>query len=133
MTLFERIIAREIPAYIMYEDEAFIAFLDIAQATKGHTLVVPKTVSESFLTTDPEILENLIALAQKLAIEIVDAYGAKGVNILMNSGTIAGQTVPHVHLHIIPRYDESELVIKTQPHDYDIREIHDIFLSSDKA
>ena len=108
-TLFEKIIKREIPSKIVYEDEDVLAFLDISQATQGHTLVVPKRVTENVLTADKETIAKVNIVAQKLAIELVDIFKAQGVNILSNANAVAGQTVFHYHVHVIPRYSEAEL------------------------
>jgi histidine triad (HIT) family protein len=106
--IFEKIIAREVPADIVYEDETVIAFLDISPIRKGHTLVVPKKKFENIFDGDPETLEHMIRAAQKIARALVHATGAHGVNILMNNGHAAGQDVPHAHMHIIPRFKRGE-------------------------
>lgn len=108
-TLFNRIINREIPAYIIYEDDKVIAFLDIAQNTKGHTLVVPKVITESVLTADEDTIACVNIIAQRLALKLSDVLKASGVNILTNANPVSGQTVPHYHVHVIPRYTEDEL------------------------
>ena len=109
MCIFCKIIKGEIPNHTLYEDDQVIAFLDISQVTKGHTLVVPKTHYDNFLTCDDETLAHLMKV--KLANRIVDKTQAKGVNILSNTGEHAGQTVMHFHVHIIPRYDENDACI----------------------
>lgn len=104
MTVFERIIKREIPAYIVYEDELVIAFLDISQVTKGHTLVVPKKVYKDVFELDDEIAGHLFKVAVKLSKGIKKAFKAEGLNIVNNNGSEAGQEVFHYHIHLIPRY-----------------------------
>lgn len=111
MCIFCKIIQGEIPNYTVYEDDKVLAFLDIAQVTKGHTLVIPKTHYENFLVCDDEILSHLMKVTQNLAKHIVEKTQAKGVNILSNVNEQAGQTVPHFHVHIIPRYDEHDACI----------------------
>ena len=111
MCIFCKIIKGEIPNNTLYEDDQVIAFLDISQVTKGHTLVVPKTHYDNFLTCDDETLAHLMKVTKKLANRIVDKTQAKGVNILSNTGEHAGQTVMHFHVHIIPRYDENDACI----------------------
>ena len=106
MTIFEKIIQREIVADIIYEDDDVLAFLDITQVTKGHTLVIPKKHSSSILDTDPLVLSKVMQVTQYLAVQIKNTFNAKGVNILTNANEAAGQTVFHFHVHIVPRYDE---------------------------
>lgn len=104
MTVFERIIKREIPAYIVYEDDLVIAFLDISQVTKGHTLVVPKKVYKDVFELDDDIAGHLFKVSVKLAKGIKKAFKAEGLNIVNNNGSEAGQEVFHYHIHLIPRY-----------------------------
>lgn len=111
MCIFCKIIKGEIPNHTLYEDDQVIAFLDISQVTKGHTLVVPKTHYDNFLTCEDETLAHLMKVTKKLANRIVDKTQAKGVNILSNTGEQAGQSVMHFHVHIIPRYDENDACI----------------------
>lgn len=115
-TIFSKIIRKEIPSYILYEDDLVIAFLDISQATKGHTLVVTKGVYETILEVPEETLKHLFSVVQKLSGKIMKAFNAKGLNILNNNGSIAGQTVFHYHVHILPRYDDKEIDIKFVNH-----------------
>lgn len=123
-TIFNKIIKREIPSKIVYEDEDTLAFLDISQNTKGHTLVIPKQETASLLTAPKEVVEKVNTVAQKLAQDYMNIFDAKGVNILSNAGEIAGQTVFHYHVHVIPRYTEEELIFKTQETDFDLDAIH---------
>jgi histidine triad (HIT) family protein len=108
-TIFEKIISRDIPAHIVYEDDQAIAFLDISQATKGHTLVVPKKAYANIYEVDTDVLKHLIAITQKLAIVVKDAFHASGVNILSNNDEMAGQTVFHFHFHVIPRFSKDDV------------------------
>lgn len=110
MTLFEKIVNREIPANIIYEDDDVIAFLDINPVTKGHTLVCPKQAYTCFSQCPSEVLNKVINVSQKLALKIMSKLNAKGINILTNENEIAGQTIFHLHFHIIPRYDESDQI-----------------------
>lgn len=108
-TLFERIANKEIPSYTVYEDDLVIAFLDISQITKGHTLVVPKKAYATILDVPEETLKHLIVVAKKLSQALYKAYALRGLNIINNNGVVAGQSVFHFHLHLIPRYEVSEL------------------------
>ena len=108
--IFCSIAAHEIPSSLIYEDESVLAFLDLSQVTKGHTLVVPKKHYANILECDPDTLAHLIQVTQMLAKRIMDRCHAKGVNILNNCNEVAGQSVMHLHFHIIPRYDEKDAV-----------------------
>ena len=102
--IFCRIIDGEIPCNKVYEDDDVLAILDISQTTRGHTLVMPKRHYESFLSCPGETLEKVMKVAQRIGQAAVSVLGADGVNILANCGEAAGQTVPHFHVHVIPRY-----------------------------
>lgn len=108
MCIFCEIIAGNIPCYTVYEDEKVLAFLDISQVCKGHTLVVPKQHYANFLECDPTLLQHLIQVAQMLGNHLVETCEAKGMNILSNVHEVAGQSVDHFHIHLIPRYHESD-------------------------
>ncbi len=116
MTLFQKIIDREIPAYIIYEDEFTLAFLDITQATPGHTLVIPKTATDSFMSADIETLAHVQATAQHVAKKLQAALNVNDFNIISNAGPLSGQTVFHYHVHIIPRYSDKDLIIEHGSH-----------------
>ena len=123
-TLFKKIIDKEIPAKVVYEDEDVLAFLDISQNTKGHTLVIPKEETRSVLSADEKVIAKVNTVAQKIAKDMINIFDAKGVNILTNAESVAGQTVFHYHVHVIPRYTEDELVFKTTENDLDIGQVH---------
>ena len=108
MCIFCKIIEKSIPATILYEDQTVIAFLDISQTTRGHTLVVPKEHFADIEDIDDDTLAHLIKVVKKLSVKIKTKMGANGINILNNNGLAAGQTVEHLHFHIIPRYDEHD-------------------------
>jgi len=108
MCIFCKIIAKEIPSSIIYEDEKVIAFLDISQATRGHTLVVPKEHFANIYSVDEETLSYLIKVVQKLSVKLKSKLDANGINVLNNNELSAGQTIEHLHFHIIPRYDEHD-------------------------
>ncbi len=106
--IFCKIINNEIPSYKLYEDESVLAILDISQATKGHTLVLCKEHYETLLDIPEETLSHMMKITKILAQRIVERTGAKGFNILNNNCEAAGQSVPHFHIHIIPRYDNKD-------------------------
>lgn len=111
MTIFEMIIDRKIPSHILYEDDLVIAFLDISQATKGHTLVVPKKPFENIFDIPEDLLKHLIGVTKKLSEAIKSAFNASGINLVNNNGKSAGQTVFHFHFHIVPRYENDNFNI----------------------
>ena len=102
--IFCKIIDGEIPSTRVYEDEDVLAILDISQTTRGHTLVMPKKHYDSLLSCPADTLTKVMMIAQRIGQAEVSVLGAKGVNILANCGEAAGQTVPHFHVHVIPRY-----------------------------
>ncbi|MDR1782613.1 MAG: HIT family protein [Bacilli bacterium] len=108
--IFCKIVNGEIPSYKVYEDNDFLAFLDISQVTKGHTLVIPKKHYQDIHEIDVETMSNLYKVVHQLANDITSKTKAKGVNILNNNGLVAGQTVFHFHVHIIPRYDDNDKI-----------------------
>ena len=110
-TIFSKIINRELPSYIIYEDDIVISFLDISQITYGHILVVCKKEYENIFDIDDNSLSHLITVVKKLSIKIKDTLGCKGVNIINNSGKGSGQTVFHFHIHIIPCYENEKINI----------------------
>lgn len=108
-SIFSKIIAKEIPAHFVYEDDRVVAFLDISQATKGHTLVVTKEEYTDILGMPEELSAHLFKVVTLLSKAITKAFNPQGVNILSNNGETAGQTVFHFHMHIIPRYEKSDV------------------------
>lgn len=106
--IFCKIVKGEIPCYKVYEDADVLAFLDISQTTKGHTLVIPKEHFDNILYCPKDILSKVMDVVQKIAQASITTLGAKGVNIINNTNAIAGQTVMHFHVHVIPRYSEDD-------------------------
>ncbi len=107
-TIFMKIIRREIPADIVYEDEDTLAFLDAKPVVPGHTLVVPKKYAQNIFDIDDASLAAIMHTVRKIAPAVRDAVGAHGVHINSNHGAAAGQIIFHMHVHIIPRHDRSE-------------------------
>jgi histidine triad (HIT) family protein len=101
--VFAKVLRGEIPCHKLYEDEDTLAFLDIMPRTEGHTLVVTKEKARDLFDVSPQALAKLMAVVQKLAPKIQKAVGAEGVLIQQFNGPAAGQTVFHLHVHIIPR------------------------------
>jgi len=113
--IFCKILAGEIPASIIDEDERTIAFMDIAPATRGHALVIPRAHSVDLLSVDPEDLQAVALAAQRLASRARARLRADGVNLLNSCGRAAWQTVFHFHVHVIPRYDGDPLRLPWVP------------------
>lgn len=108
-TVFEKIIDREIPAHIVYEDDCVLAFLDISQVTKGHTLVIPKHHEATIFDYSDELASQVFARIPKIARALRQAFpDMKGLNILNNNGEVAFQSVFHSHIHLIPRYSDQD-------------------------
>jgi histidine triad (HIT) family protein len=101
--LFCKIIEGKIPSEKVYEDAAVYAFLDIFPASEGHTLVAPKKHFSRFTDMDAESVASLFEAARKITAAVEKAFSAEGSNIGINNGKVAGQEIPHTHVHIIPR------------------------------
>ncbi|MDO4465635.1 MAG: HIT family protein [Bacillota bacterium] len=112
MCIFCSIVKGDIPNYTVYEDDKVLAFLDVNPTSVGHTLVIPKTHYSSLLTCDPEDLAYLMKVAQQLGNQLKEKLGAEGMNILSNAGAVAGQSVEHFHVHLIPRYKDDQVKIE---------------------
>lgn len=109
-TIFTKIINREIPSKIIYEDDQVIAFLDISQATPGHSLVVTKKEYRNIFELPEEVASHIFKVVVKIAKAINLSLKPKGLNILNNNEETAGQTVFHYHIHLIPRYDDGDVL-----------------------
>lgn len=108
MCLFCEIVKGNIPSCKVYEDDEVLAFLDIAQATKGHTLVVPKKHYDNVLEMPDDEYASLLLKAKKVAGILTNSLKPNGVNVLTNIGEAAGQSIMHAHVHVIPRYDSND-------------------------
>lgn len=100
--IFARIIRNELPAIKVYEDEQVLAFMDIMPQAEGHTLVIPKTPAMTLLDLPPDAAAYTIQIVQKIAQAMKTALDVQGIVLMQLSGASAGQTVPHVHFHLIP-------------------------------
>jgi histidine triad (HIT) family protein len=107
--IFAKVLRGELPSHKIYEDEHTLAFLDIMPRAEGHALVITKEKATNLFDVSPESLAKLLAVVQKLAPQIKEAVGADGVLIAQYNGAAAGQTVFHLHVHIIPRKAGTEL------------------------
>jgi len=102
--IFCKIVAGEIPSTRVYEDADTLAFMDIGPVIKGHTLVIPKQHFDPITKTPVDVLASLMAVVQKIAQAQMNGLKADGVNVLNANGTVAGQQVPHIHFHVVPRF-----------------------------
>jgi histidine triad (HIT) family protein len=103
--IFGKILRGEIPCHKVYEDEDAIAFMDVMPQAVGHTLVVPKVPSRNLLDADPAVLSRLYQIVQKVARAAKTAFAADGVTVIQFNEPAAGQTVFHLHVHVIPRHE----------------------------
>ena len=106
--IFCKIVAGEIPASKVYEDDHFLAFLDISQVTPGHTLVIPKKHARNLLEMTPDETAALFNIVSRVTKKVESATQPQGMNIISNMEEIAGQSVFHTHVHILPRYSQED-------------------------
>jgi histidine triad (HIT) family protein len=121
--IFCKILARELPATIVDEDERTVAFMDINPATRGHALVIPRAHSRDLLSVEAEDLQAVAVSVQRLARRMSEKLGAEGVNAINSCGSVAWQTVFHFHVHVIPRYATDPLRLPWTPASGDPAEI----------
>ncbi|MDQ0246470.1 histidine triad (HIT) family protein [Bacillus fengqiuensis] len=127
--IFCKIIRGEIPCAKVFENEHVLAFLDISQVTKGHTLVIPKVHKKDIYELTPNIASRLFEAVPQIANAIKEQYEPVGLNLLNNNGEAAGQTVFHYHMHILPRYGDGDgfgAVWKSHQSDYTSEELQNI-------
>ncbi|VGO16973.1 Purine nucleoside phosphoramidase [Pontiella desulfatans] len=117
--IFCKIVEKEIPSTIVFEDADVLAFMDIGPIVKGHALVIPKQHHDPVTETPDEVLAKLFLTAKKIAKAQMNAFGAQGVNIMQNNGRAAGQEVEHIHVHVIPRFEEDGHHWNWNPKRYD--------------
>jgi histidine triad (HIT) family protein len=121
--IFCKIVADELPARIVAEDERTLAFMDIAPATRGHLLVIPRAHATDLTSVEAEDLSAVMLAAQRLAARMGERLGADGVNLINSCGSAAWQTVFHFHVHVIPRYEGDPLRLPWVPADGDQEQI----------
>ncbi len=120
--IFCKIIAGELPASKVYEDDNTVAIVDIGPVAKGHVLVIPKVHCDPIMEAPEKSLTHAIVVVRKLARAITKALNADGINIAQANGKCAGQMIPHVHFHLIPRYDHEGKERNWLPRSYDNNE-----------
>ncbi|HET8975332.1 MAG TPA: HIT family protein [Solirubrobacterales bacterium] len=113
--LFCGIVEGSVPGQIVDSDDRTIAFMDIAPATRGHALVVPRKHSPDLLEIDAADLEATVTAAQRLARRAKEVLGADGINLVNASGAVASQTVFHFHIHVVPRYEGDPIELPWVP------------------
>ena len=112
--IFCKIVKREIPSSIVYEDDYTLAFLDIAPILPGHVLVIPKKHAANLSAVDEVMLCHTMEAVKKIGQALQESLGAKGYNVSINNGEAAGQIIDHFHWHIIPRHQKHELELWPQ-------------------
>jgi len=117
--IFCAIAAGEIPCFRIYEDDLALAYLDINPFTRGHALVIPKEHSKCLLDAGDDVLAALVSRVRKVAAHLKEALPCDGFNVLQNNGAAAGQTVNHLHFHIVPRYGSEPIAFESHPGDMD--------------
>jgi histidine triad (HIT) family protein len=103
--IFAKILRGELPCHKVYEDDSVIAFMDLMPQGTGHTLVVPRAPSRNLLDADPATFGPLFAATQKIARAVKKAFAADGVAIMQFNEAASGQSVYHLHVHVIPRFE----------------------------
>lgn len=123
--VFAKILRGEMPAHTVYEDEATLAFLDVMPQAPGHTLVIPRAPAENLFDVDPDALSATIRTTQKVAEAVRRAFEAPGIMLAQLNGPAAGQTVFHIHFHVIPRHEGVDLGLHArEPVDQDTLAAH---------
>ena len=121
--VFCNIVNGDIPSNTIYENSEFKVIMDISPATKGHVLVLPKEHFKDIYDIDAETAGKLFQLAAVVARALKEVLHCDGLNIIQNNGEIAGQTVFHFHMHLIPRYEGDDVTVKWKEHSMDAEEM----------
>lgn len=116
--IFCKIVAGDIPSTKVYEDDHVLAFMDIGPLVRGHTLVIPKAHHNPLADTPDDVLARVIAVVRLVARAQQEGLGADGVNIHQANGAVAGQVVPHLHFHVVPRFANDGHHWNWTPHPY---------------
>jgi len=120
--ILAKILRDEIPSARVYEDEHAIAFMDVMPQAPGHTLVIPRDPSRDLLDAKPDTLSAIIQTVQKVAQGVKKAMHADGITVMQFNGAAAGQTIFHLHFHVIPRFENTAL----QPHGGDMADMREL-------
>lgn len=114
--IFCKIANGEIPSATLYEDDMFRVILDVNPASRGHALILPKEHAKDLYELPDETASRALILAKEMAAKITDALDCEGLNLVQNNGEIAGQTVFHFHMHLIPRYKGDTVKVGWKPY-----------------
>ncbi|MBQ6321988.1 MAG: HIT family protein [Lachnospiraceae bacterium] len=128
--IFCKIANGEIPSATLYEDDDFKVILDLGPAAKGHALILPKEHADNLFELPDEIAAKALPIAKKIGTKLYNGLGADGFNVVQNNGEVAGQTVFHFHMHLIPRYKNDTVSVRWIPgtlKDADKEEIEKLF------
>lgn len=125
--IFCRIANGEIPSRTLYEDEHFRVILDLGPATKGHALILPKEHYANLYELPDEAAGEALKLAKKMAITMTQRLGCEGLNLVQNNGELAGQTIFHFHMHLIPRYRTDGQIIGWKPQEVSQEELGEVY------
>lgn len=107
--IFCKIVKGEIPSKTLYDDDDFKVIFDISPASKGHVIIIPKVHAANIYELPDEVAAKVFVVAKKVATALKNVLNCDGINVLQNNGEVAGQTVFHLHVHVIPRYKEDNL------------------------
>lgn len=125
--IFCKIIKKEIPSYLIYEDDEVEAFLDLNPVSYGHTLLIPKRHFKDINDIDSKTVAKLNSIVKKLANLLVEKLNADGITITQNNGY--GQEIKHYHIHLIPRYENDKITIKPTKKEIDLEKLKNIIVS----
>lgn len=117
--IFCKIVAGDIPSSVLYEDEDFKVIMDISPASYGHAIIVTKRHFANLFELEDDVAKKVLIVAKKLAIVLKDELGCEGINFLQNNGEAAGQSVFHIHFHLIPRYAGDNVKMTWTPGKYE--------------
>lgn len=126
MCIFCDLANGRIKTYKIYDDDECCAFLDISQATYGHCLVVPKEHFDDIFSLDEEVGAHLFKVAVTLSKKLKEKLQLEGINVLNNNGEVAGQTVKHYHIHLIPRYKADDVLIEFKSNKLSDKDFEDL-------
>lgn len=124
--IFCKIANGEIPSKVLYEDEDFRVILDLGPATKGHALILPKEHAANLYELPDELASRTLVLAKRMAAKMTEKLQCDGFNLVQNNGEVAGQTVQHFHMHLIPRYENDGQKINWVPGEPSQEELEEI-------
>ncbi len=131
--IFCKIVDEQMPSYTVYEDQYCKAILDISPANKGHVIIIAKGHYENIYEIPKDDAANIFSTVTRISRAIKEVFKCEGLNILQNNGEIAGQTVSHFHIHLIPRYNNDGVIIKTKHLTLEKEEFQEIAINIKKS